>query len=243
MSNIYENVKIDINTLKYYVECYFINDLKEPIDENNLNNYVNFVLNKNNEELTENFEYHHIVPKFTNCSNNNVIFKLSLEDHLYSHYLLAKVFKFEFKNTDYRSKAMFSLNLLYNRTKAIIGENDEIKTFIKNNFKEFVSNNISNSLKNQYKNGKRKPINPIWNYGRKVKQETKNKISNSNIGKKRSDEIKEKLSKQRKNNPKYAPPNHKGDYQLNNGIKRIWCKPEKLEEYLNNGWKKGWKLK
>lgn len=74
----------------------FYSTLGEPTDENNLDEYINFVVNNSgsrNEELYQ--EYHHLLPisKFENYSKHeDNIFLLEYSDHVEAHKLLAKAY-------------------------------------------------------------------------------------------------------------------------------------------------------
>lgn len=70
-------------------------------------------------------------------------------------------------------------------------------------------------------------LNNGWVLGTlyKMSDELRAKISKSNNGVKRSQEFKENLSKQNRNN-----------IHINNGLNNKMIKPEKLDEYISNGW-------
>lgn len=218
----------------YYLKEYFLN-CKEFINESKLNEYLDFCFNNELSFKADSFksEYHHIVPRFMNCKDSFSII-LSLENHIYAHYLLSQIFCFEYKENDYRASAMYSLGLIYNRSKI---KNNEIKKYIKQNHKFYT----------YYKNVKRGYTSKIWEkdlsgknngmYGKKQSIETRLKIGKANKGKKRTQEVKDKLS--RAHNPNNIPPSHKGEIVVNNRIKNKYIKPNELEIYLENGWIKG----
>ena len=222
----------------YYLKEYFLN-CGEFINENKLNEYLNFCFDNELNFKMDSFksEYHHIVPSFMNCKDSFTII-LSLTDHLYAHYLLSQVFCFEYRENDYRASAMYSLNLLYNRSKI---NNGNIKYYIEQNYKDYT----------YYKNIKIGYSSKIWEkdfsgenngmYGKKHSLETKLKIGSSNKGKKRTQEVKNKLSKA--HNPSNRPPSHKNEIVINNKFKNKYIKLEELDRYLNEGWIKGSCLK
>lgn len=73
-------------------------------------------------------------------------------------------------------------------------------------------------------------LNNGWVLGTlyKMSDELRAKISKSNNGVKRSDEFKENLRKQNKNN-----------IHINNGLKNKMIQPELLDEYISKGWSLG----
>lgn len=86
------------------------------------------------------------------------------------------------------------------------------------------------------------------NVGHKISEETRKKMSESAKKRKATEETKQKLSKvtSGKNNPMYgvhrfgeASPNY-GRIKINNGTINKMVKKNELEDYINNGYTKGW---
>lgn len=244
-NDICPQTKLDYKTTKYYIKYFFINDIREPINEKELNNYINFCFDNEideNENPSFKTEYHHIVPNFINNCKDSPIIKLKLVNHLYAHYLLSKVFAYEYKNIDYRASAMYSLNLMYNRTKKYLGENENIKNYIKNNFKNFIEYKNSISQINSYKYNTNRKTNSEsikgknnGRYGKEVSKETRNKISIANKGRKWSEDRKRQQSEILKN----SKNNCKGRIYVNNGIISKMIKPEEFKNFKKLGFVKG----
>lgn len=84
--------------------------------------------------------------------------------------------------------------------------------------------------------------------GHEVSEETKQKIKESNKGKKRSEETRKRISEAKKGKHfteetrKRIGEAHKDRIWVNNGLENHIVKPDKLQEYLNNGYVKGRKL-
>ena len=157
-------------------------------------------------------ERHHIIPKCMGGSNHpgNLV-RLSARQHFICHWLLTKMVD----NTNYKYKLWNAFScMLYRENKhhARYKVTGRVFENIKKSGARIKSLKFSGAGNPQY--GKKGPLSPI--YGRKITAEHSTNMSLSRIGKKRSEESKEKqgrTTKGRKQTPEHvAKRKRSGDH-------------------------------
>lgn len=186
-----------------------------------------------------NIHKHHIIPKHNNGKDieENYTY-LTIREHIIAHFLLWKIYK---NPNDLRSMKMLGAKLTYTYRKTI-GEycrDNKIGFFsdlYKNDRKKWAKKGLDTQEKNNNKNsfyywstekGRKERASLGGKKG--TKTQIKNKIGIFDISKK----------------SEYASiggKSLKGMICVTNGTHRTRIKPEKLEEYLNKGYKRGFKL-
>ena len=74
-------------------------------------------------------------------------------------------------------------------------------------------------------------------YGKKHTKESNERNRQKHLGKKASNETRDKMRKS--HNPNNIPPNLQGYRGMNNGIIYTKIPPDKIDKYLSDGWKFG----
>jgi len=248
---------------------YILNNLKKPNNSNNIihyNRYIEFIESRSKRILDENIyvEKHHIVPKsFGGKDDDSNLIFLSTREHFIAHLILWKTYNkkmaiafwFFGQKNPHRKEVYFKINsrqynalreeailttAAFNRKAIFISKDQKSKRVLPERLNFYLNegwvlgrlnirgnSNLGKHAKNSFwihKNYSNKMIHiGEWNY-----YKSKSWIKGRN--QKYSVEYRKKLA------------TAKGKKQINNGKIRKYCNEKDLNDYLDKGWKKGWKL-